>query len=137
MQVPNGTPGTVQTYSADGEHSHSVTLPSHTHTVSDHTHDFSVTIPAIDIPDHQHEQIYGIYQHNKLPTELTIKVDGNVVNFYGIEGEIDITDYLEKDQNGKVTRDYHTIEVAPNDLARVSMIVTNRFFIRSHVGTVL
>lgn len=139
---------TLTTAGSSGNHSHTVsnhihtvsnhthTVSSHTHKVDDHTHDFAVTIPSIEIPSHSHEQIYGIYEHASTPSKLTVKIDGQVVSFSGTEGEIDITDHLRKDSNGKVTRDYHTIEVSPNDLARISMIVTNRFFIQSHLGGV-
>lgn len=115
-----------------GDHTHDV--DDHTHKVNDHTHDFEVTIPAIEIKEHTHEQIYGIHELNNTPTALTVKIDGVTVPFTGIEGEIDVTDYLRKDGNGKVTRDYHTIEVQPNDLARINLILTNRFFVQSRIG---
>lgn len=146
-----GSPAAYMTsYGVSQSHSHTVTVPAHshdfstpnhthtvaahTHTVSDHSHNFEITIPAINIPSHSHEQIYGIYEHNSLPTSLTVKIDDKVVAFSGTSGEIDITQHLAKDTSGKVRRGWHKIEVAPNDLARISLIVSNRFFVQSHIG---
>ncbi|WP_419893817.1 hypothetical protein [Oceanobacillus kimchii] len=132
------------------QHSHPVRLPNHTHTVSNHTHsvsnhthsislsphrhDFEVTIPAISIPDHTHEQTYGIHEVSSNVSRLTVKIDGVTVPFSGTEGEIDITQYLEKDSDGKVQRSWHRIEVQPNDFARIDLILSNRFFIQSKIG---
>ncbi len=146
----------IYTFDSSGNHSHSMdhthamdhthtmdhnhTVPvhthkmDHTHDMPKHSHDFKVTIPAIEIPDHTHPQIYGVYEHDKMPSKLTVKIDGIAIPFNGIEGEIDITEYLKKDDQGKITRGYHTIEVSPNDLARISLIVRNRFFIQSQIG---
>jgi len=145
----------IITYGASGNHAHTVndhrhSVSDHTHTVDNHMHGFnvtipaisipthqhgfSVTIPAVEIPDHTHAPIYGIWKYDKLPSMVTLKIDGTVVPFDGSDGEIDITDYLRKDNSGKVTRDWHTIEASPNDLASINMIVRNRFFIRSHIG---
>lgn len=143
IMLETSNPGSIYTFEADGDHEHTVYQQAHRHTITitipgfnipSHKHLFKVTIPEINIPGHVHENEYGIYEHPDLPTELTIKVDGTPVSFYGIEGEINITDYLRKDGAGKVTRDYHKIEVFPNDLAMVNMIVSNRFFVRSHQG---
>lgn len=142
VEIPTNGSGDIYTYGSSGSHTHTVsdhthTTNDHTHSVSNHTHGVDVTIPAINIDGHTHKNEYGIYEHSALPTELTIKVDGNPVTFYGIEGEVNINDYLRKGADGKITRDYHKIEIFPNDLAKVDMIVTNRFFIRSHQGVTL
>lgn len=142
--------GNIYTYEADGDHTHdfSLTIPGiniapHTHGFSvtipairipSHFHRFEVTIPAIDIPAHVHKQIYGIHEVNSNVSELTVKIDGKTIPFNGTEGEVDVTEYLRKDSNGKVTRDYHKIEVAPNDFARIDLILENRFFIQSQIG---
>ncbi len=125
---------TVTLDMADLDHYHTVSVEPHTHSVAAHTHNFEVTIPAIEVPDHTHEQIYGIHELDNTPTQLTVKIDGVAVPFDGVEGEIEITDYLRKDSDGKVTREYHTIEVQPNDLARINLILTNRFFVQSRIG---
>lgn len=133
------------------QHSHKLVIPGiniqpHTHgfsvtipaiNIPSHYHNFTVTIPAVEIPSHTHEPIYGIWKYDKLPNSVTLKVDGNPVPFDGTENEIDITEYLRKDSNGNVTRDWHRIEASPDDLARINMIVTNRFFIQSHIGSQL
>lgn len=113
-------------------HDHEFEVPQHKHSftvnIPGHTHSFTVTIPA-----HTHGIQYGIWEYEDLPTSLTVKIDGQIVEFSGIDGEIDITEHLRK-ENGKVTRDYHTIEVLPNDLARINLIITNRFFVQSRIG---
>ncbi|GAQ18530.1 phage minor structural protein [Oceanobacillus picturae] len=148
VHVQASTSEDLWTEGSSGNHTHSLQLPAHSHAFSfelenhshsfqvpNHSHDFEVTIPAINIPDHTHDPIYGIYEHDDMPSSLTVRVDGKTVSFSGTSGEIDITDHLRKDSSGKITRDYHMIEVAPNDLARISMIVSNRFFVQSHIGT--
>lgn len=130
------------------KHTHLFTIPgftiqAHTHdfevewpgfNLQPHKHNFSITIPAITVPDHVHEQIYGIHEVESDVSNLSVKIDGVEVSFSGTEGEIDITDYLKKDSNGKVTRDYHKIEVTPNDFARIDLILRTRFFIQSRIG---
>lgn len=116
------------------DHAHEFTLNDHSHTVDDHTHEVKVTIPSIEIPGHTHDQEYGIWLNDSLPDTLTVKVDGQTVSFNGIEGEIDITEHLEKDNDGKVSRGWHTVEVTPDDLARIEMLLTTRFFIQSDTG---
>lgn len=148
-ELPTLGPQDIYTFESSGDHSHKMDHThemdhthdmdhthemDHNHEIKDHTHKFEVEIPAINIPQHEHPQIYGVYEHDKTPSKLTVKIDGTVVSFNGIEGEIDITDYLRKDSEGKITRDYHTIEVVPNDLARLSLLVSSRFFIQSQIG---
>jgi phage minor structural protein len=115
------------------DHKHMITLQPHIHNFSmnipSHKHNFSITIPS-----HTHGIQYGIWEYEELPSSLTVKIDGQEVAFDGLDGEIDITNYLRKDSEGKITRDYHTIEVLPDDLARINLIVTNRFFVQSRIG---
>lgn len=122
----------IYTYSADGAHSHSLTF-----TIPGHSHPFSITIPALSIPGHIHETEHGIWLNDTLPNSLTVKIDGQTVAFSGLEGEIDITDYLARDSDGKVSRGYHTVEVTPDDLARIELMLQTRFFIQSNTGTQL
>src|SRR5690606_2158859 len=73
----------IYTHSADGAHSHSVSIPNHSHSfeVPNHTHD--VTIPnhahEIEIPDHTHEVEHKIVELSTVPNQVVIKVDGNTV----------------------------------------------------------
>lgn len=126
-----GTPtmDTYYTHTSSGEHTHQLSF-----TMQGHSHPFSITIPALSIPGHIHNTEYGIWLNDNLPTELIVKIDGQEITFNDLEGEIDITKHLEKDSNGKVTRGWHRIEVIPNDLARIELILQTRFFIQSRVG---
>lgn len=111
-------------------HSHDVTIPNHTHSVSipAHTHD-------ITLPDHTHDIEHGIFVLNRLPTKVTIKVDGNTVPYTAISGEkIDLIPYLEKDSSGMVVRGWHTVSITPNDLGRITAQLTNQFFLQSRGG---
>src|SRR5699024_9108862 len=96
-----------------------------------------VTIPAINIPDHEHTPIYGIYQHDKLPSSLEIKIDGTVIPKTSLNGEnLDVTPYLLKDSNGKISRNrFAEIEIRPiGELAQISASVLWGLFIRSQKG---
>ena len=107
-------------------------MPDHTHniTLQPHTHD-------IELPDHTHEIDFGIYELDETPTNVQIRVDGNIVNFSGTSGDrIDLIPYLEKDQNGRNTRGRHEITIHPNTLARIEADVILRVFIRSKLGGV-
>lgn len=152
-QAPiSGTPFDTHTHAIIGasnlSHSHSVTTPNHTHSVSipAHTHDFStpnhshsVNIPShthdFSIPNHTHEIQHGIYKLNRTPTSVTIKVDGNTVPYTAISGEnIDLIPYLAADSSGKVIRGWHTVEITPNDLGRITAQITTQFFLQSRGG---
>lgn len=134
---------------ADFIHSHPINLPSHLHgfsvtipeiNIPNHTHGYSVTIPAITIPEHTHAQQYGIYEHDSLPAALEIKVDGNVIPHTALQGEnIDLTPYLSKDSDGRITRDrYAIVEIRPIDeLAQISATIVWGLFIQSRKGSTL
>ena len=122
------------------QHDHEVKQSPHKHDfeieIEDHEHEFEVEIPGVNIPDHIHEQIYGVYEHNKLPTSLTIKVDGKTIPYTSLQGQnIDLVPFLNKDNEGKILRNrYVTIEIRPNDLARINASVVSRLFIQSRIG---
>ncbi len=120
-------------------HTHQVTIPNHAHdvTIPDHTHEIDIPNHSheIELPNHTHDINHGIYELNETPSNVEIRVDGNVVDFDSTSGDrIDIVDYLEKDDSGKVTRGRHEIEISPNDLARIEADVILRVFIQSHLG---
>jgi phage minor structural protein len=129
-------------------HDHTVSIPSHTHTVSipNHSHDFSVpnhshsvTVPShthdFSIPNHTHDIQHGIYKLAQLPSFVSIKVDGNTVPYTATSGEnIDLIPYLAIDTSGMVVRGWHTIEITPNDLGRITAQITTQFFIQSRGG---
>jgi phage minor structural protein len=116
------------TKEASGSHTHSVN--DHSHTVSDHTH--SVNDHSHTVSDHTHPVEYGIYKGPK-PTAITVKVDGNAVTGASLqEDSLDIVPYLDKNSDGRVLRgQFHTIEVVPDTLGRISGNILTRFFIQS------
>ncbi|AST93256.1 hypothetical protein BC6307_19335 [Sutcliffiella cohnii] len=149
MSLPSDTPGSVATYSSSGNHTHSITLPahshsfstpSHTHNVTIENHQHTVAIPNhthdIDIPDHTHEIEHGIFKLSEKPTAVTIKVDGQVIPYTQTSAtSLDLVPYLSRDSNGKIRRgEWHTVEITPNNLGRITAQITNQFFIQSRGG---
>ncbi|KAA0777615.1 hypothetical protein DN392_06340 [Bacillus sp. BB51/4] len=59
VAIPAGGEEDLWTYTASGDHSHSVSIPSHKHQVNIPNHSHSVTIPnhthSVSIPDHTHQ----------------------------------------------------------------------------------
>jgi len=109
-------------------HSHGICPHKHTH-----SHDIS-------IPPHSHDINYGIYEYDKLPDAVIIKVDGNtVMGQTALTGnDIDIIPYLAKDGSGKITRGFHKVEIFPgtteanpNGLARIIGAVVKQIFLQS------
>lgn len=151
--IPGGTPYIDQTESVEvgdnGYHSHG--MPTHTHatdveghnhdlTISNHKHDINipahthnVSIPShthdINLPNHTHNIQFGIYQGSRADF-CTLKIDGQLVNITA--KEINIIPYLAKDNQGKITRgSWHTIEIIPNKLTRISASVFLQTFLNS------
>lgn len=119
------------------DHSHTVnipeltvTLPSHTHSVSIGTHSHSVSLP-----NHSHDMIHGIYRGSSA-NEYTLQVDGNAVPPSAIvSGEVDIVPYLSRDEDGRIQRGtWHKITLTPNALTRVVMRRFVKTFIQSVGG---
>ena len=133
------------------KHSHSTTLPAHSHNFSTPNHTHDVNIPnhthEIEIPNHTHEIELPNHTHNvkheiveldTLPSNVTIKVDGNVVPHTSTSGDrINLVDYMSKDADGKITRGRHEVEILPNGLARIEADLICRVFIQSQLGQVL
>lgn len=120
-------------------HSHEFTIPAHTHdfTVKNHTH--KVDIPAhkheIELPDHKHEVEHKIVELDTTPSKVTIKVDGNIVPHTSTSGNrINLVDYMSKDNNGRITRGKHEVEILPSGLARIEADLICRVFIQSQLG---
>lgn len=117
----------------------SVTLPDHTHTFTIPAHSHSVSIGShshsVDIPAHTHDMIHGIYEGTTART-LRITVDGNVVpTNQAVSGDMDISAYLEKDQDGKITRGtWHEIEITPDQLTRIEANLFAQVFVQSVGG---
>lgn len=138
MKVGGGSVTWVQS----GEHEHRVEIPSHSHSFSVPTHSHSINIQAhnhnvnipshahdINIPNHKHNIEFGIYQGSRADY-CTLKIDGQIVNI--TDKEVNIIPYLAKDNQGKITRgSWHTIEIIPNKLTRISASVFLQTFLNS------
>ena len=148
-----GGAGAVEyhTEQAADNHTHSVTTPAHTHSVSipTHTHGFEipnhsheVTIPnhshEIDLPDHAHEVKHEIVEAPESASSVIITVDGNPVPHTSTSGNrINLAEYMNKNEDGTVTRGRHEILIKPDTLARIEADVILRVFIRSQIGGVM
>src|SRR5690606_557692 len=143
-----GASGDVYTDSADGAHTHNVTIPAHSHSfvVPDHTHSVTVpnhthnvTVPShthdITIPNHTHEIEHGIFKLNRNPSAVSIKVDGNTIPITSTTGDsINLIPHLSLDSSGRVQRGWHTVEITPNDLGRINAQLMVQFFMQSRGG---
>ena len=110
------------------DHGHNVKIPGHNHTVNlpEHTHDLT-------LPDHTHGIVYGIYEGGRAQS-VTINVDGVSVPV-GSGGEIDVSGYLSKDDNGKIRRGaWHEIQIVPDSLTRIEANLTAQVFVQSVGG---
>ena len=109
-----------------GAHSHTVNL-QHTHTVPSHTH-------SVTIPEHTHEMEFGIYE-GETATSATVKVDGVSIPTPQDWNEIDIINYLSKDDRGKIIRNtWHTVEILPNKQSRIVAALFTQLFTNSRGG---
>lgn len=140
----------IVTDEAANNHSHSVTTPAHAHSVNipNHTHNFSVNIPnhahnvnipnhthQITLPDHTHPLEWGIYEASNSASSIDIVVDGKTIPHHETSQErLSIVDYLRKTTSGKIARGNHTIQIKPNNLARIEAQVICRVFIQSQLG---
>ena len=85
------------------------------------------------MPSHSHDMVYGIYE-GATAQSATIVVDGNEFTPSGYDN-IDIIDYLAKDDGGKITRDtWHTIEVHPDTQSRIVAALFTQLFTNSRGG---
>lgn len=114
-------------------HSHGFNAPSHKHDINIPAHSHNVSIPShahdINLPNHTHAIQFGIYQGSRADF-CTLKIDGQLVNI--TDKEVNIIPYLAKDSGGKITRGtWHTIEIIPNKLTRISASVFLQTFLNS------
>lgn len=113
-------------------------VQNHTHSMS-HRHEFifSMTIPALSVQmrAHTHNITYGIYEGGHAES-ITVKVDGTTVPAADITGdELDVVSYMDKDQDGKITRGtWHTIELVPDQLTRIEANLFAQVFVQSVGG---
>ncbi|MDL2317656.1 phage tail protein [Eubacteriales bacterium OttesenSCG-928-A19] len=113
-----------------GNHSHTLTVDSHTHSVNIPEHSHSVTIPS-----HTHAILYGIYEGGRA-SSWSVRVDGTLVPAAQVKPtEMDLTPWLAKDADGKITRGTrHTVEIIPNSLTRIEADLFVQTFIQSVGG---
>lgn len=111
---------------------HTHRVDAHTHRVSDHTH----TVPAHThtVQNHTHAIQFGIYEGQRA-SRATIRVDGNVLPAQSGYDNIDIVEYLSKDDSGKIQRGtWHTVEVLPDTMSRIVGAVFSQTFCNSRGG---
>ncbi len=108
----------------DIQHEH--VIPSMWFDLEPHTH--SVTIPA-----HTHDIEYGIYTGSRA-SKVTIKVDGQEIpaEAIGEEKEFDIAKYMAANADGRVTRGtWHKVAFVPDKLTRITANLFFQVFIQS------
>ena len=116
-----------------------VDIPAHSHVFETSSHTHSVSIPAhthdLTLADHTHEMVYGIYEGDTA-SSVTLRVDGSVVPVSElVASEMDIVAYLDKDDDGKITRGtWHEIEIIPNGLTRIEANLFVQAFVQSVGG---
>ena len=109
-----------------GAHSHTVNF-GHTHSLPAHSH-------SITMPSHTHNMQYGIYEGD-VAESATIKVDGHAMPTPSDWNAIDIVAYLDKDDGGKIYRDtWHTVEILPNKQSRIVAALFTQLFTNSRGG---
>ncbi|PFI17459.1 phage tail spike protein [Bacillus cereus] len=158
VAIPAGAEEDLWTYTASGDHSHTTNIPAHSHkvniaphshtltlqphthsmTLQDHTHSLTLQdhTHAVVLPDHIHDILFGIYRLSDRPSEVTIKVDGNVVPVTSTSAEnVNLEPYLSKNNEGRIERNkWHVITITPDKLGRVNANVISRLFIQSRSG---
>lgn len=111
-------------------HGHNVKIPGHSHSVSIpyHTHELT-------LPDHTHDITYGIFE-GKTARSVQLLVDGTEVPADAIsKRELDISAWLEKDEDGKITRGaWHEVQLVPDNLTRIEANLFAQTFIQSTGG---
>lgn len=101
-------------------HAHKVTVGAHSH--------------QVEIPDHIHEQNYGIFTAGEMPSTAAVKINGKSAFSMERTWEGEITSYLIED-NGEIARGkFVNIEVLPNINAFITIVVAAQAFISGKEG---
>ena len=102
----------------DEGHQHS--LGNHTHSTSAHTHIVDIDAHTHTVPAHAHDIVYGIYE-GTTPVTVDVYVDGVLkLNDKTVVINENIAAFFSQ-TNNKITRNmFHTIEIRPNTLGRIS-----------------
>lgn len=101
----------------DLQHAHGAKIPPHTH--------------EVEIPAHNHNIVPGIYKFGN-PSAFAVSVNGVQKQYCpGTDAELDLTAHL-LGANGKIPRDtWISVEIAPNDLAYISIDLVFQGFVQS------
>lgn len=105
---------------------HEHTIPAMEFELSGHSH-------TVNLPDHTHELVFGIYEGGRAQS-LRILVDGEEVpaSEYGESLELDVARWMRKNDDGRVTRDtWHEVEFVPDALTRITANLFFQVFIQS------
>ena len=103
-----------------------VNIPAMTFDLEAHSH-------TVSIPEHTHELTYGVYEGSRAGS-ITLVVDGVAVpaEAMGTDRELDVAAYLRKNDDGKVTRGaWHEIEFTPDGITRITADLFFQVFIQS------
>jgi len=127
------TPNTYTGYAGSHNHTGSVTIDStnssHAHSINvaqfNHHHEFDTLAlshnHAINIPDHTHDLVYGIYESSDTAT-ITIKKGTDVLGTVTTGNSIDI--------NNEAINDGDIINITSSGLARVQVYIFVEFYLR-------
>ena len=115
---------------AEGKHYHTAQTVNQSLTVKILS---STLEKALNVGEHVHKTVFGIYSPKSSLDGVRVYVDGNPVPDTG--QEMDALPYLDRDSEGRVRRGaWHTISFQPDGLARIEADVHVRTFIRSLTG---
>ena len=117
-------------------HTHDINIPNHTHSINIPNHTHNLNVPAhnhgFNVPNHTHQIEFGIFQGGTAQS-ATLRVDGTNVNV--TDREVDLIPYLSKDGGGRVRRGiWHTIEIIPTSLTRITANIFMQIFTNSRGG---
>lgn len=121
-----------------GNHQHSFTTENHTHsfTMTVHSHDFVIPphMHSVEVEGHSHEITPGIYRFGD-PRSFSVWIDGVKKGTFSTKtAEIDLTNFLIG-SDGKIPRGkWFALEIRPNDLAYISIVLVVQGFIQSRGG---
>lgn len=111
-------------------------VPAGSHTHGEHTHEveFEDHYHKITMPSHSHDMQHGIYE-GQTADSAVITVDGEVIPEPEDWNEIDLVDYLSKDNSGRIMRNqWHQIRITPNKQSRIVAALFTQLFTNSRGG---
>lgn len=137
-EVPSKNSGSHYHFYKNNVANHSHKTPAHTHGMS-HTHEVSMSSHShgmshthtVTVPGHTHQITPGIYRFGN-PQAFVLYVNGKQkVTVNSTMSELDLTPYL-LDDSGKIPRgSWQSVEVRPDGLAYVSIVLYVQGFVQS------